>query len=513
MNLFEDLGSGLGSLSLHDRQRRYSEFELSDVLDAMDIDPPSDSEISHIIDACGNNRASFRSNERRVPRSENYYVEEVTEDKTADDLNAISQEYNSEDTTPAPEIEYDSLLGILSPTALGARFALKPQKLLMPPPLLPKQFKGQSRKSLSVDFEFDTSDMKRFRTANRTRSGSIDEKSEKMPSYSFQKDPLPQTSGNLIKPASLWSSIPQEAPNTSYNYASGIGSLISGSEYPASSIFNSTSTTHIPQQLTVVHHHHYYPNSKQSELTTTYSNEAGILIGRSKGSSYFPKNENENENDSILSKRHLSYNSFTKRNNHSGLALSQKPKADELLESCSNGAMHPYLPSPWDARATPAERIPYVLLSYLQLLTNTLLSAFALQMLVSMVQAVRNDVSHKMAIETNNLLVEIALCQRSYRENHCDPAERVPALEKMCDYWDKCMRKNPIQIGNRSLIGAHTLGVILNSLVEPLGLKFLGIGAFFVILLFTCNFGFGYVRARAYYGMKQAHRDNLTKWE
>ncbi|KAF8001628.1 hypothetical protein HF325_004129 [Metschnikowia pulcherrima] len=191
-----------------------------------------------------------------------------------------------------------------------------------------------------------------------------------------------------------------------------------------------------------------------------------------------------------------------KRDQENSVQNSQRAHQMHLT---SMGASSEMLPSPWDSRAMPAERTPYVLSSYLQLLINVVLSGYFLHIVIAMVQAIRQDVAHKLKQEANNLLVEMALCERSYNENHCSPETIVPALEKMCAYWEKCMNQDPYQVGNRSLISAHTIGVILNSLIEPLSFKVLAVGAAATFVIFACNFAFGYIRAKTYYGWTSAH--------
>lgn len=158
------------------------------------------------------------------------------------------------------------------------------------------------------------------------------------------------------------------------------------------------------------------------------------------------------------------------------------------------------LPLPWDRRAAPAERMPYVLSSYLQLLVNLVISCYAVHLLFVVVRTIRQDVAHKLEQHTSSLLVEIALCERSYHENNCLPDTIVPALEKMCAYWEKCMHQDPFRGGNTSLVSAHTIGTIVTLLVEPLSAKVLLVAAAGVTLIFGCNFAFGYVRAKTYYG-------------
>lgn len=158
------------------------------------------------------------------------------------------------------------------------------------------------------------------------------------------------------------------------------------------------------------------------------------------------------------------------------------------------------LPLPWENGSVPAERSAYVLSSYLQLLVNGAISVYGFHILWVVVRAIRQDVAHKLRVHATNRLVEIASCERSYRENNCSPEQMVPALEKMCAYWEKCKNQDPHSPGNASSVGAYTLGLIVTSLVEPLSLKVLLVlsGAF--VLVYLCNFAFGYVRARTYYG-------------
>lgn len=183
----------------------------------------------------------------------------------------------------------------------------------------------------------------------------------------------------------------------------------------------------------------------------------------------------------------------------------QPPSAPsaEALPARSNLALAEALPQPWSPAAVPAERTPYVLSSYLQLTVNAVLSAYAAHIVIAMVQAVRQDVAHKLHAEAQGVLVEIALCERAYYENHCSPDTIVPALEKMCAHWEKCMAQDPFRAGNRLLVSAHTIGMVVNSLVEPLSLKVLAVFGAVLFGVYSCNFAFGYFRARAYYGWEK----------
>ncbi|KAF3987384.1 hypothetical protein FT663_04479 [Candidozyma haemuli var. vulneris] len=178
----------------------------------------------------------------------------------------------------------------------------------------------------------------------------------------------------------------------------------------------------------------------------------------------------------------------------------QEPLQVQELPQPKESIVRSQLPLPWDATSSPAEERAYMLSSYLQLAINSVVSAYALHLVWSVVAAIRKDVAHKLSRHANNLLVEIASCERSYRENHCSPDEIVPALEKMCAYWEQCMLQDPDRGGNVSSLGAQTIGMVITSLVEPLSLKTLAVFACAILLVYVYNFGFGYVRARTYYG-------------
>lgn len=158
------------------------------------------------------------------------------------------------------------------------------------------------------------------------------------------------------------------------------------------------------------------------------------------------------------------------------------------------------IPLPWESKSTPAERTAYILLTYLQFVFNGVLSCYALHLVWVIVRAIRQDVSNKLRSHANSMLVEVALCERSYYENNCLPDQIVPALEKMCAYWEKCMKQDVDNGGNASSVGAYTIGLIVTSLVEPLSFKVLAVLTLAVVVVYLCNFAFGYVRARTYYG-------------
>lgn len=114
--------------------------------------------------------------------------------------------------------------------------------------------------------------------------------------------------------------------------------------------------------------------------------------------------------------------------------------------------------------------LPHILSFYAQLLLNVFLVFFFIYIIYSFWSTIRSDVDKKAEEAAAEILVEMAACAKSYRENRCDPATRAPALEVVCNNWEKCMNKDAKTLG-RAKISAHTFADIFNSFIEPISYK------------------------------------------
>ena len=114
--------------------------------------------------------------------------------------------------------------------------------------------------------------------------------------------------------------------------------------------------------------------------------------------------------------------------------------------------------------------LPHILSYYAQFLLNTFLVFFLMYLVYSFWSTIRSDVdlrSREVATET---LAEMAVCAREYKENRCDRSSRVPAMEAVCENWEKCMKQDPTKVG-RAKVSAYTFAEILNNFVEPISIK------------------------------------------
>lgn len=361
---------------------------------------------------------------------------------------------NVDDSLKNDDVEDTSMVSnlsnslILSPTTLGAKLAIRKN--------LSTKESTKSTKSSTYDYEFDTSTYNKSIELYRDRLNH----ERNLSSFSLGVDArqfLAHESETMVS---------ENEPNQFNKFSNND----MNQAYPLENEFRNTSLFGRPVSIPVqIHHHHYYNPPQNSNQELGYNNNKKANA-RNEMEIYDYQDDNNNKN----------------KNNNNQLYLS----TDQFK-----------LPSPWEKESSPNEKVPYILMTYLQLMINLLSMGYASHIFISIVRLVKQDISHKLITHTLNVLVDIASCERQYLENNCSPDTLVPALERQCNYWLKCMNQDPFNGGgHKSLISAETIGMILNLLVQPLGWKFWLIISGLVVVTFACNFVFGYLRAKTYFG-------------
>ena len=134
--------------------------------------------------------------------------------------------------------------------------------------------------------------------------------------------------------------------------------------------------------------------------------------------------------------------------------------------------------------------VPHILSFYAQLLFNLFLIFSFMSILWSFWSTIRADVDKKADEAVAEALAEMAVCAQNYRENRCEPETRVPAMESVCNGWERCMDRDPrmgvgggggkggVGAGGRAVISARTFAEIFNGFVEPISYKAM-VGFFF----------------------------------
>lgn len=184
------------------------------------------------------------------------------------------------------------------------------------------------------------------------------------------------------------------------------------------------------------------------------------------------------------------------------------PSSDSTPAQYTPGNRVIPLPAPWSKFASPKAPAPYLISSYLQLLFNVITSSITIYILINAIKTVKSDINLKMEEYASEIAMEVSRCARSYVENKCAPDTRVAALEAQCSEWERCMNRDPTTQAGKASVSAETLGVILNSLIEPIGIKAIIVfGVGLISWAFTSNFIFGFVRAKSYYGWDSNTQD------
>lgn len=114
--------------------------------------------------------------------------------------------------------------------------------------------------------------------------------------------------------------------------------------------------------------------------------------------------------------------------------------------------------------------LPNVLSFYAQLALNVFLVFGIMYLLYSFWSTIRSDVDKKSQEAMAEVLAEIAVCAKHWKDNQCDKGTILPALEAVCREWEKCMNKDHKSIG-RARVSAHTFAEIFNSFIEPISWK------------------------------------------
>lgn len=165
--------------------------------------------------------------------------------------------------------------------------------------------------------------------------------------------------------------------------------------------------------------------------------------------------------------------------------------ADSDSNSDSDSDYNPSESAPlsprWDSAWVSTHRdIPLIASQYMQLMLNLSLILLLLYAVFCFYLTIRHDVDKKVSEFSSTILAEMSLCQRKYIENRCAPGMRVPAMEASCGHWEKCMTRDPAQVG-RARVSAETFAEIINSFIEPISYKTMVCSASLLLALFILS--------------------------
>ncbi len=114
--------------------------------------------------------------------------------------------------------------------------------------------------------------------------------------------------------------------------------------------------------------------------------------------------------------------------------------------------------------------LPTTLSIYLQFVLNCFLTGLLILMIYKGFSVISNDINERAIMESSEIIAEMASCAHEYHENRCERDSRVPAMEMVCNNWEKCMARDPFKVG-RSRLSAGMFAEIFNSFIEPISFK------------------------------------------
>ena len=114
--------------------------------------------------------------------------------------------------------------------------------------------------------------------------------------------------------------------------------------------------------------------------------------------------------------------------------------------------------------------MPSILSWWAQLVVNLVLFSLAVSVVFGFVSAIRAEFDQAATEVSDTILAEMAVCAKSYVDNRCAGGGRLPALETVCENWERCMNRDPAKVG-RAKVSAHTMAVIINSFIDPISWK------------------------------------------
>ena len=114
--------------------------------------------------------------------------------------------------------------------------------------------------------------------------------------------------------------------------------------------------------------------------------------------------------------------------------------------------------------------IPSILSWWAQLVVNLSLFSLAVYVVFGFIATIRSEFDHAAEERSDVILAEMATCAKNYVDNKCTGGIRLPALETVCENWERCMNRDPAKVG-RAKVSAQTMAEIINNFIDPISWK------------------------------------------
>ncbi len=187
----------------------------------------------------------------------------------------------------------------------------------------------------------------------------------------------------------------------------------------------------------------------------TRKSQKGVLLPRGE-----KRRRRDVDKDISLAPRRLSEDSDSEERPRSSEGSQQKPPPVQRL------AFIPSVLTFIDAHPN----LPSTLSYYVQFFLNCFFAFCLMYVLYGVYSTISNDIDEKVLMESSEIFAEMAACAHEFQANRCERHTRVPAMETVCNNWEKCMQRDPYKVG-RSRLSAGMFAEIFNSFIEPISFK------------------------------------------
>jgi hypothetical protein len=147
-----------------------------------------------------------------------------------------------------------------------------------------------------------------------------------------------------------------------------------------------------------------------------------------------------------------------------------KQKDKQMSEKQQQTAPEPSVWARFFSFLNDNPNLPTILSYWLQLVWNIVIFSVATAVVLSFVWTIKTDIDHAADTKRSEILSEIFTCRELYNKNRCGAEDRPPALNDVCNNWERCIDQNPTRVA-RATVSVQTISTIISGFVDTISMK------------------------------------------
>ncbi|ORD96773.1 BRR6 [Hepatospora eriocheir] len=110
---------------------------------------------------------------------------------------------------------------------------------------------------------------------------------------------------------------------------------------------------------------------------------------------------------------------------------------------------------------------PLIIIPYIYLVFHTIIISVLLYLILHLLIFFRKDILGKILIRRSELEDKISSAKHNYEINRCDPLTRVPAINDLCNEWDRTI-KAQLNVMNYTVMVLELFGECFNGFINKI---------------------------------------------